>query len=93
MAIEKIPSLSPQEVAKQKIIQSIADSLPDYFKISEQPVYDKKTIYNMISQGRGPTIVSLRGQKYLEKTSFLEWLSEKSNLKRGRKRISAPLIW
>lgn len=74
--------------AKEEVLKAIAESLPAFFRINEQKIYSPKTIYNMLSQGTGPQIVNLRGQKYLEKTSFLSWLAGTENLKRGRKRLA-----
>jgi CRISPR/Cas system CSM-associated protein Csm4 (group 5 of RAMP superfamily) len=78
--------MSPE--TRQKVLDAIAESLPAFFKINEQEVYSPKTIYNMLSQGTGPEIVNIRGQKYLEKDSFLSWLAGTENMKRGRKRLT-----
>lgn len=73
---------------REKILEQIGKTLPPYFKITEQSVYNPRTLYNLCSLGRGPTVVSLRGQKFLERESFLEWLKGDSG-KRGRKRLNA----
>ncbi len=72
--------------AKDKVLDIIRESLPAIFKINEQSIYSPKTIYNLCSQGRGPELVDIRGQKYLEKDSFMSWLAGTPNLKRGRRR-------
>ena len=76
--------------ARKKVLDAIGESLPKYFKINDQDIYSPKTIYNLISKGLGPEVVDIRGQKYLEKDTFIKWLSESKNtLKRGRKRETA----
>lgn len=77
--------------ARKKVLDAIGESLPKHFKINEQKVYSPKTIYNLLSQGKGPVVVDIRGQKFLERDSFIEWLDDGSRTmrKRGRKRAAA----
>jgi len=72
----------------QKVLELIRSELPEYFPIDGQKIYKPKTIYNELSKGRGPEVVKIRGKKFLERESFLAWLSDKSRVtvKRGRKR-------
>lgn len=75
---------------RKKVLDAIGEALPKHFKINEQDIYSPKTIYNKISLGKGPIVVDIRGQKFLEKDSFIQWLSEsKGTLKRGRRRKAA----
>ena len=80
-----------EDEARKKVLDAIGESLPKHFKINAQDVYSPKTIYNLISQGKGPVVVDIRGQKFLERDSFIEWLDNGSGhaLKRGRKRKAA----
>lgn len=77
--------------ARKKVLNAIGESLPKHFKINEQDVYSPKTIYNLLSQGKGPEVVDIRGQKFLERDSFIAWLDDGSRNtgKRGRKRKAA----
>ena len=74
----------------QKVLDSIRSELPEYFPIDGQKFYKPKTIYNELSKGRGPEVVKIRGKIFLERESFLSWLSDKSHVtvKRGRKRAA-----
>ena len=74
--------------AKAKVLETLSSSLPPFFKLSEQPVYSMKSLYNMICLGNGPEVVTLRGIKYLERDSFLSWLDSKPLKQRGRKKQS-----
>jgi len=73
---------------KKRVLDAIRESLPPHFRISEQDIYEQKTVYNFISQGKGPPVVSIGGIKFLERDSFLEWLSSRSLTakKPGRRR-------
>ena len=79
------------ESAKEKVFSAIREILPPYFKIKDQTILGQKTIYNLLSQGRGPTVVDVGGGKFLERDSFIEWLSTRSSGmgKPGRKRAAA----
>ena len=79
-----------QNEATQKVLESIRSELPEYFPIDGQTIFKPKTIYNELSKGRGPEVVSVRGKKYLERDSFIAWLADRSQhtVKRGRKRAA-----
>lgn len=73
---------------KQRVIDAIRDELPAYFLIAENRLLEPKTLYNLLSQGKGPETVDIAGKKYLERESFMSWaLGRGRNAKkRGRKR-------
>ena len=73
---------------RKLILDAIRNELPEYFKIPEQSLLSPKTIYNLLSQGRGPDVVKINNQNYLERNSFMSWVDNRGGLKRGRKRIS-----
>lgn len=79
----------PNEVT-QKVLESIRSELPEYFPIDGQSIFKPKTIYNELSKGRGPEVVSIRGKKFLERESFIAWLGDRTQhtLRRGRKRAA-----
>ena len=79
-----------EDDARKKVLDSIREALPKHFKLNEQDTYKPKTLYNMISKGTGPPVVDIRGQKFLERDSWLAWLDDGSRhtLKRGRKRAA-----
>lgn len=91
MAIAKISVPSPQEEARQKVLQAIEDNLPKYFPLTEAPLFNKKTLYNLRCQGKGPVTVKIAGREYCEKASFMKWLSERDTMKRGRKRSTGAI--
>lgn len=76
------------QIEKEKILAAMRNALPEYFRIGEQGILSKKTVYNLISQGRGPSVTSIGGKNFLERDSFIEWASQRgSSLHRpGRKR-------
>jgi homoserine kinase len=76
------------QVEREKILEAMRNALPPYFRIAEQKILSKKTVYNLISQGRGPSVTSIGGKNFLERDSFIEWASQRgSSLHRpGRKR-------
>ena len=72
---------------REKVLDAIREALPGaFFRIGEQNVYSSKTVYNKLSNGTGPPVVEIRGQKYLERDSFMAWLAGTPAMKRGRKR-------
>jgi hypothetical protein len=77
--------------AREKVLEAIKESLPKFFRIKDQSILGQKTIYNLLSQGRGPEVVDMAGGKFLERDSFVSWLDSRSRntLKRGRKRSAA----
>lgn len=80
-----IPETTPQD----RVLSGIAESLPKFFRFRDQDFYDEKTLNCYVSRGIGPEVVEIRGIRFLERESFVRWLSEKGALKRrGRKRIS-----
>lgn len=79
--------MSPE--SRQKVLDAIRESLPGaYFKLKDQKVYAPHTLHNQISNGTGPPVVEIRGQKFLERDSYMEWLAGTPGLKRGRKRAA-----
>lgn len=78
----------PENNEREKIIAAMTASLSPYFRISEQDILAKKTLYNLISQGRGPSVTQIGGKGYLERDSFIQWAFSRGNSlhKPGRKR-------
>ena len=76
------------QIEKNKILTAMREALPPYFRISEQSILSKKTLYNLISQGRGPSVTQIGGKGYLERDSFIEWAFSRGNTlhRPGRKR-------
>jgi len=78
------------QIEKEKILAAMRNALPEYFRIGEQGILSKKTVYNLISQGSGPPVTSIGGKNFLERDSFIGWISQRgSSLHRpGRKRAA-----
>ncbi len=71
------------QIEKEKILAAMRNALPEYFRISEQGILSKKTVYNLISQGLGPSVTSIGGKNFLERNSFIEWASQRGILRTG----------
>jgi hypothetical protein len=76
--------------AKTRVLEHIISELPPYFSVHEQKVMAPRTIYNLWSLGTGPVAVEIRGKKYLERESFVEFLGTRpGNMKKpGKKRAA-----
>lgn len=72
---------------RKKVLDAMRGTVPEFFRIKDQNILSPKTIYNLLSQGKGPPVANINGGKYLERDSFFGWLDARSGwaLKRGRK--------
>jgi hypothetical protein len=79
---------------REKILSAMRDELPPYFRIKEQKILSEKTVYNLISQGRGPAITAVGGKNFLERESFMNWLAQRGGALRkpGRQRSKKPTV-